>query len=223
MFGMGLLVFGTPALLLIGYSFEEALLILVPASFTVSTLQLIEGNKISVEFKRAFLIYSLPVTFLVLGAYLKFASPVNMSVIIGVIMLIFSFIRFFPKKLEEIISKTVRRHVKIVMVLMGIIHGISNMGGAILSILATTYFKKKAEIRGAVVFCYWFFGFIQLVSLALFARSNFSVFLVIIIPLVSVIYLFIGRVTFRYLNEKLYQGFLTFFIFCFSVLLIVKD
>ena len=223
MFGMGLLVFGTPALLLLGYNFEEALLILVPVSFTVSSLQLIEGNKVPVEFKRAFLIYSLPVTFLVLGAYLKLTTSIHVSVVVGTIMLIFSFIRVLPKKLEEVISKIVRRHVKIIMVLMGFIHGISNMGGAILSILATTHFKQKTEIRGAVVFCYWFFGFIQLVSLFLFAKSNFSTFLFFTIPLVSIIYLFIGRITFRYLNERLYQILLTFFIFCFSILLITKN
>ena len=223
LFGMGLLVFGTPALILIGYSFEEALLILVPASFTVSSLQLLEKNKVPVEFKRAFLIYSLPVTFLVLVAYLKITAPINMSVIIGTFMLIFSFIRVLPKKSEEFISKIVRRHVKIIMALMGFVHGLSNMGGAILSILATSHFKQKTEIRGAVVFCYWFFGIIQIFSLLLFSKSNFSVLLIFIIPLVSIIYMLIGRITFRYLNEKLYQSLLTFFIFCFSILLIIKD
>ncbi len=106
---------------------------------------------------------------------------------------------------------------------MGFVHGLSNMGGAILSILATSHFKQKTEIRGAVVFCYWFFGIIQIVSLFLFSKSNFSVLLIFIIPLVSVVYLLIGRITFRYLNEKLYQSLLTFFIFCFSILLIIKD
>lgn len=223
MFGMGLLVFGTPALLLFDYSFEEALWILVPASFTVSSLQFMEGTHVPIEFKRAFLIYTVPVTFLVLGAYLVFTTSIYMSGIIGFIMLIFSFIRVLPKKLEETVSKIVRRHVKKVMVLMGFIHGISNMGGAILSMLATTHFQQKAEIRGAVVFCYWFFGFIQLVSLILFSKSNFSMFLIYVLPVVSIIYFLIGRITFRYLNERLYQSLLTFFIFCFSILLIFKD
>ena len=38
-FGMGVLIFGTPTLLLLGYDFTEAICMLVPASFVISLLQ----------------------------------------------------------------------------------------------------------------------------------------------------------------------------------------
>ena len=38
-FGMGVLIFGTPTLLLLGYDFTEAICLLVPASFVISLLQ----------------------------------------------------------------------------------------------------------------------------------------------------------------------------------------
>src|SRR5882757_7873526 len=40
LFGIGLLVFGTPTLLLLGYPYQDALAVLLPASLAVSLLQL---------------------------------------------------------------------------------------------------------------------------------------------------------------------------------------
>ena len=42
-FGVGLLLFGTPTLLLLGYPYADTLWILVPASVTISIVQVIRG------------------------------------------------------------------------------------------------------------------------------------------------------------------------------------
>ena len=56
-FGMGLLVFGTPTFLLLGYSFGEVLNLLVPASVAISALQLsAASNKIDREIVKYFLV-----------------------------------------------------------------------------------------------------------------------------------------------------------------------
>ena len=44
LFGVGLLVFGTPTLLLLGYSFESTIAVLLPASITISFLQVRAGK-----------------------------------------------------------------------------------------------------------------------------------------------------------------------------------
>jgi hypothetical protein len=44
-FGMGVLIFGTPTLLLLGYDFVGAIAILVPASFAISLLQVATAGK----------------------------------------------------------------------------------------------------------------------------------------------------------------------------------
>ena len=44
-FGMGVLIFGTPTLLLLGYDFITAIGILVPASFTISLLQVATAGR----------------------------------------------------------------------------------------------------------------------------------------------------------------------------------
>ena len=106
---MGLLVFGTPALLLFDYTFEDAMaLILLPASFTVSTLQLVEGAHVASEFKQAFFLYCLPPTFLSLSVYLAFSPEIAMNVIVGVVMMAFSIIRLQPAKILEIVTHQAR-------------------------------------------------------------------------------------------------------------------
>ena len=42
-FGVGLLLFGTPTLLLLGYSYEVTLWTLLPASITISIIQIVRG------------------------------------------------------------------------------------------------------------------------------------------------------------------------------------
>ena len=45
LFGVGVLLFGTPVLLLLGYSFIESLLILLPVSISINILQISKDYK----------------------------------------------------------------------------------------------------------------------------------------------------------------------------------
>ena len=48
---------------------------------------------------------------------------------------------------------------------MGCVHGASNMGGAVLSVLSNAYYIEKEKILGFVSFCYFFFGVVQIITL----------------------------------------------------------
>ena len=60
--GIGLLLFGTPTLLLAGYSYPETLWILLPASCSLSLMQIFEGRAL-IESKRDVFIFTLPALF----------------------------------------------------------------------------------------------------------------------------------------------------------------
>lgn len=66
-FGIGLLVFGTPTMLLMGYSYTETLWILIPPSLTLSLSQVLLSKK-KIESKKDVYIYTIPplVIFLIL-------------------------------------------------------------------------------------------------------------------------------------------------------------
>ena len=80
-FGMGLLVFGTPTFLLLGYSFGEALNLLVPASVAISALQLSAAtNKIDREIVKYFFGWCVPpvVIFLIMVIHFEFYFEINL-------------------------------------------------------------------------------------------------------------------------------------------------
>src|ERR687885_1890760 len=59
-FGVGLLVFGTPTLLLAGYSFEETLAYLLPCSMAISALQVRDGGLSFEPVRRDFVLFTAP-------------------------------------------------------------------------------------------------------------------------------------------------------------------
>ncbi len=66
-FGVGVLLFGTPLLLLLGYEFVDALGVLLPVSIAISTLQVLRHYKdVDTEFFKNVLVYSLPLVVLFL-------------------------------------------------------------------------------------------------------------------------------------------------------------
>jgi uncharacterized membrane protein YfcA len=59
-FGMGVLVFGTPTLLLMGYNFITTLGYLLPASFAISLLQVLTAGSNRVPVSRYLYLLCLP-------------------------------------------------------------------------------------------------------------------------------------------------------------------
>ena len=66
-FGVGVLLFGTPVLLLLGYDFINALSVLLPISIAINCLQIIKHFRfIDTDFYKKVLLYSIPLVILCL-------------------------------------------------------------------------------------------------------------------------------------------------------------
>ena len=76
-FGVGLLLFGTPSLLLIGYEYHEILNILLPASITISFLQVVKSRENIDKSKKVFIFYCLPVLIIFTFVVLIFKNLIN--------------------------------------------------------------------------------------------------------------------------------------------------
>jgi len=60
-FGVGILLFGTPILLLLGYEFVEALGVLLPVSIAVNALQFVRHyDDLDTSFYKNILLYTVP-------------------------------------------------------------------------------------------------------------------------------------------------------------------
>lgn len=156
-FGMGVLVFGTPTLLLMGYGFIPTLGYLLPASFAISLLQVFTAGSSRVPVSRYLYLLCLPG----IGVGLWFAESSRIAswtnFLIGGTLLLSALVRFWPPSRRQITLMLVKR-LSIYHFIMGIIHGLTNLGGAMLAILASSTNTDKEAIRYTVAHYYLAFS-----------------------------------------------------------------
>ena len=129
-FGTGVLLFGTPLLLLIGYNFQQALIILLPTSILISFFQVINNiNNIDYKFYKKLFIITVPLICLFL--FLTNINPININFFVGGLLVIIS-LKENIKSIQSFI-KYIIKYEPLYLIITGIIHGITNLGGALLS------------------------------------------------------------------------------------------
>ncbi|MFL0801837.1 MAG: hypothetical protein K6L80_15400 [Agarilytica sp.] len=161
MLGVGLLVFGTPTLLLLGYSFSEALVTLLPASLVISVLQILQAPKAIREYRYKLPLFTLPFVISALAAVFLLESAIDLSLVTGVMLLLTALTRL-SKRLDNFLRQLVLKSEPVYLALTGTVHGLSNMGGAFLTIFVSSKFSEKLQIRSHVAYGYLFFSLAQL-------------------------------------------------------------
>ena len=132
-FGIGLLLFGTPTLLVFGYTFPETLSLLLPISISISLFQFFFSSKKDFRFIKKFNIFCLPSLIISIYFILNIYEQFDFKLFISIIITLITLISFFYKKL-----KIKNEHTTFYLLTIGIIHGISNLGGTLLSILSVS-------------------------------------------------------------------------------------
>ena len=218
LFGVGLLVFGTPTLLLMGYPFNTALFLLLPSSILLSAIQILAGRN-QIEIKREFIYYSIPS--MLLGIFIISAGffDWNLKLIIGSVLILVSLLKAL-KKYNDILIRRFSKNVKLYMILMGAIHGISNQGGGLLSLYFSTIYENKLKIRSNIAFCYFVYGGFQLLFLLIF-HFNPVVMIGILLSAISVLIFFtVGGKIFHHTSELLFHKLISFAIIIFGLMLV---
>ena len=96
-FGMGVLIFGTPTLLLLGYDFTEAICLLVPASFVISLLQVTISRQDWEAVSRHLYLICLPGIGVGLWIIQGSAMGSWVNILIGTVMLVSAVLRLWPR------------------------------------------------------------------------------------------------------------------------------
>ena len=76
-----------------------------------------------------------------------------LSLLIGILLLLLAFLRMSIKA-KLLIEKILKKNIAFYHLIMGVVHGATNLGGAFLSILVSVYFKEKKEILYVIAFYY---------------------------------------------------------------------
>lgn len=220
LFGVGLLLFGTPLMLLMGYEYTEALLYLLPASAALSWSQVKDFRKEKLHggYRKLFFLICLPllVTGMIFATEFDFKYEIRVFVMF---MLIVAFVIRTNFHFREKLQSLMKNHLMIALGSMGIIHGLSNMGGSILTPLVSSLYKDKNKVLAGVSFDYAFMASLQLLVLVLVKGEVFhSKFLIGAGISLSIRYL-IGKRVFAFTSESNYQRLLNGFILANALLL----
>jgi len=222
-FGIGLLIFGTPTYLLLGYSFSESLSILIPVSIMISFYQIYYSKENISVFKRDFFTYCIPSLIIFLLITLFFLKSENIKILISLIMIFFSSINLLDKKKIEIrFQKFFKKYTKLLFGFVGAIHGLTNLGGGFLSLMSSfIFFGNKNKIRKSIAYGYLFLGIFQCIILIVSKNFIFNDILIFYCALSFLFYRF-GQIIFDKLNFLLFNKILYFAIFVYgNVILII--
>ena len=192
-------IIGTPTFLLIGYDFFEVLNILLPYSIVISFLQILVIKDHDFKFGKKILIHSIP--FLILGLIIieYIQHKINFVLIVAIFLIIFSVLnlRNFRNK-KNIKLKNINFSLK----LLGLFHGLTNLGGSLLSIISTNVHSDKNIIRYNISTGYFMFALFQLLLINLFFEQiNFEYLRYIWLPIIIFI---VSQRFFKKMNDLMY-------------------
>jgi len=183
-FGIGLLLFGTPTFLILGYGFTSTLALLLPVSITISFLQLI--YRISLKKKQIieFNVYTIPVLFIFLIISIN-TSFIDIKLCVAILLIVSSLITLSKNKII-FRKKHIIKYRKYYLIFIGSIHGFTNMGGGFLSIFSSLINgDNKFLARNYIAYGYFIMGIIQYISIIFLDKSSidFARWYYIILPI----------------------------------------
>jgi uncharacterized membrane protein YfcA len=209
--GVGVLVLGTPILLILNYNILEIINLLLPISIMVSLSNYIylkynkKKLKINLDknIKKIFIVICVPGISIGLILAREFFHYINFEILVSIIIIMSLIIKHKYENLMRALPLTIN---KIVLILISVIHGLTNSGGTLLTIFFTSFDKnKKNQSRYSVTFYYLILVLVQyMVFLIVFKKElledyPFQIILFIIPALL------IGNIVVKKISENFFK------------------
>jgi uncharacterized membrane protein YfcA len=221
-FGVGVLLFGTPILLLLGYGFVDALGVLLPVSIAVNALQFVRHYEdLDTKFYKNILLYTAPVV--VVFLWLVTTVKVNVGLFIGGVLIFVALKSFLP--IIERLLKSIVVYERLYLMIMGMVHGMSNLGGSMLTIIiyAKNYTKDKTRVTAAA--SYATVATCQLITLLLL-NTQFTIAYadkITFIQIGIIMFLLTEELLYKNIDNEKYAKLFAIFLFISGILLILKS
>lgn len=218
--GVGLLLFGTPSLLVLGFGFSEALALLLPCSMAVNACQLCGGLPANRGVVFRIMWVTLPMLLMGLLVVLNGIDARWMPLLVGAMLMCLGVLRVSARA-SNLMKRVVTKYQRTYIAAMGLIHGMTNMGGGLLVVFAGTVSDDKEEIRGTIALGYLMFASAQLATLALLKPQDFHREH-LLLPLVAGLTYILGNLLFRRMNSAQFGRLVTALILVYGVISIGK-
>jgi len=209
--GVGVLVLGTPLLLILDYNIIEIMNLLLPISITTSLLNYLylKYNKKKLQInldksiKKNFIIIFLPGMTIGLILIREFYDYINFETIVSLVIFLSLFIKW---RFEKIIYLLPLLFKKIILILISIVHGLTNSGGTLLTIFFVAFNRdKKNQSRYSITFYYLTLVIVQYLIFLLVFKKKLSLDYPYQIILLIITATFVGNIIVKRINEKFFK------------------
>ena len=218
-FGIGLLLLGTPTFLLLGYDFSSTLNFLLPSSIVISYIQStslkIQSKKIIFEYN----IFCLPFLVLFLLLALNFKEILNFKFYVAIILIISSLLAL-NKNTFSSLRKNILKYKKLILIFIGSVHGLTNMGGGFLTIFSSLINNSDKRLtRYFISYGYLIMGLLQYCILVLLEYKDLSFSKIYYIFLVLIVY-FPSQRIFKKVNDLLFSKIISIIALFYGIIII---
>lgn len=221
-FGVGMLLFGTPILLLLGYSFVDSLGVVLPISIAISLLQVVKHvDYVDKAFFKNVMRYCVP--FIVLCLALIASVKVNVGFVMGIFLLLVALKSFLPQ-MERALQSIVK-YERLYLVVTGLVHGVSNLGGSLLTVMIYSKNYPKDTTRVTAAACYAVFAIFQLLTLVIM-QTEFTIpyeTKAFFVQIGILTFLIIEKTLYGTINNEKYNRIFGVFLFIAGIALILKS
>ena len=217
LFGVGILLWGTPIFLLLGQTFVQTLTLLLPLSLMVSSLQILPNrSQVDKKIFFRFLKYSIPGIFVGLNVIFIYRPDINL--LVGIILCASVCLKL--EVLSRFIREAVSKFDKLFIFIIGLIHGFSNLGGPLLVLRVSLEKFDKETYRTSIASVYLLFAVIQL-SILTFQIGYIEISITYFL-FTAVIYFVSNRYIFFKISEILYERAITSLMVLVALFLFFK-
>ncbi len=224
--GIGVLVIGTPTLLLLNIPIIETMNYLLPISIITSLLNILimklKTNSFYYNLDRlnSFFIICIPFVFFGL-IVLKFSyNFINYDYLVSVIIIL---TLIFRNKISSYLNRVSLKVNKLILMIIGIIHGMTNSGGTLLSILLLNLNKSKKDSRSEITLFYFFLALLQFILFYFIFGLSENIYKYHLVIIYIVIGTILGNIFLKFTKEMLFRRLIFFLAFISSVSLFLKN
>jgi uncharacterized membrane protein YfcA len=222
LFGVGILLFGTPLLLLLGYEFSYTLSVLLPISIAINLLQVVKHYRyINVDLYKNILLYSIP--FIVFFLFIITNIKLNVGLLIGLFLIFVALKNFYPRIEQSL--RTMIQYEKLYLMIMGIVHGITNLGGSLLTALVHEQGHSKNITRVTIAICYATFAAFQLLTVYVIGYDSGMPYTdnMTLLQISVVVFLFTEEFLYTQIDNQKYTQLFAIFLAASGIILIFKS
>ncbi len=223
--GVGILVIGTPILLVLNYKIVEIMSILLPISIMTSALNILfikisEKKKfLKVKKKNLILFFFLCIPSVFIGLYLLTIFNEKFRLEYFVVFVIF--LTFLLSKNNKVVNMFSKKLNFLFFILVGVVHGITNSGGSLLSLFISNY-ERKFKARYEITVFYFFLALFQhvmfLIIFKIFVIDEY-LFVILLIPLGVIL----GNIMTKFFNENKYKLLVNFLALLSCIVLLTNQ